>query len=443
MNRLPLSDRGLDEPILIDAGQVHTLGRFLAAAEALADELPANRPVVNLCQNRRHFSTGFAATLLAGGCNLLPANRLPTTIDTLLANHPDAVVLADCAYQGLKTRLIHPGQVATPAQAATSVPEIAADQLAAVVFTSGSTGNASRIEKPWRTLVESSRVNQSEYGPKVPVKAVATVPPQHMWGLETSVLMPLFGPLTMSSSQPFFAADIIEALNRLDGPKVLISAPVHLRILAEHSGELPAIESIYSATAPLSANLARRLEAATGARVIEVYGCSEAGCLARRHAAAAEPWQLFKAFRLSGGPSRFQAWAEHLPEPVALMDELSIDASGRFELIGRTSDLVNVAGKRASLAELTRILLDIRGVVDGVIFQPPAQGEGRVERLAALVVAPGMRADQLRRELAGRIDPAFMPRPLKLVEALPRAESGKLPQSALVNFFRQVSQPAR
>ncbi len=443
MTRLALSDRDLHEPILIDAGQSLTLGQFLAAAGGLAEQLPADTPVVNLCRNRKHFSTGFAATLLAGGYNLLPANRLPSTIDTLLTRHPDAVVLADCDYRQLNARLIHPGQAAALDDQVSGIPDIPANQLAAVVYTSGSTGKSSRIEKTWRTLVESSRINQAEYGPADLVQGVATVPPQHMWGLETSVLLPLFGPLAMSSSQPFFAADIIDELNRLNGPKVLISAPVHLRVLAEHAGVLPSIEIIYSATAPLGASLARRLEEATGARVIEVYGCSEVGCLARRETACTESWQLFKAFRLQGGPRRFGISAEHLPGPVALMDELKVSDEGRFKLVGRTSDLVNIAGKRASLAELTRILLDVRGVVDGVIFKPPTTDEGRVERLAALVVAPGLGADQLRRELSRRIDPAFMPRPLRLVEALPRAESGKLPQSALVNFFHQVCQPAR
>ena len=52
-------------------------------------------------------------------------------------------------------------------------------------------------------------------------------------------------------------------------------------------------------------------------------------------------------------------------------------------------------------------------------------------RMAALVVAPGISEASIRRELALRIDAAFLPRPLRLVDALPRNAAGKLPLDAL------------
>ncbi|AKS43361.1 AMP-binding protein [Wenzhouxiangella marina] len=442
MSDLPLIERALDDVLLHLHDQELSVAAYLGRAMALSAQLPPRTPVVNLCQNRGHFSIGFAAVLLAGGHNLLPANRLPATIDALLEQHPGACVLADCAMDRLSVPVIHPADVDS-SSLADRIPSIPAHQLAAVVFTSGSTGASSRILKPWATLYHSARLNQASFGPRHPVHALATVPPQHMWGLETSVLLPWFAPITMHDAQPFFAADIVASLQQLPEPRVLISAPVHLRVLDEADSELPKLETIYSATAPLSPKLAQRLESGTGSEVREIYGCSETGCLAQRRSARGEGWTPFAGFEFDGGPRRFRVRADHLPETVELMDELAFDAQGRFELIGRSSDLVNVAGKRASLAELTRILLDIPGVVDGVIFQPPAQREGRVERLAALVVAPGLDAASLRARLAERIDAAFLPRPLRLVEALPRAESGKLPQHALMDFFRQHAEPAR
>jgi acyl-coenzyme A synthetase/AMP-(fatty) acid ligase len=92
--------------------------------------------------------------------------------------------------------------------------------------------------------------------------------------------------------------------------------------------------------------------------------------------------------------------------------------------------MVDVAGKRASLAELTARVLAIAGVQDAVVFQPDAQ-PGLVQRLAALVVAPGLDAATLRAALRPALDPAFMPRPLLLVDALPRTPAGKLPRAAL------------
>jgi acyl-coenzyme A synthetase/AMP-(fatty) acid ligase len=55
----------------------------------------------------------------------------------------------------------------------------------------------------------------------------------------------------------------------------------------------------------------------------------------------------------------------------------------------------------------------------------------RVTRLTALVVAPGLSAPQLLEALRQRIDPAFLPRPLLLVDTLPRNATGKLSRAAL------------
>ena len=77
-------------------------------------------------------------------------------------------------------------------------------------------------------------------------------------------------------------------------------------------------------------------------------------------------------------------------------------------------------------------LLAIPGVRDGAVVQldePDARG---VRRIAALAVAPGLGEAQILEALRGAIDPLFLPRPLRLVDALPRNETGKLPRAALL-----------
>lgn len=442
MTTLPLITRALDETVAFDCGEPVSAARFLGCARALAEQLPRGSKVINLCENRQAFATTFAAAIMAGGCNLLPANRLRATVDSLLETFPDALVVSEVPLAGFTGAILDPAPSLSTQTPLDHIPEIDAEQLAAVVFTSGSTGRSSRIDKSWRTLHDSSQINVSQLDPPARSRVVATVPPQHMWGLETSVLMPWFGPVSVASSHPFFVADICRELERIEHPRVLVSTPVHLRALVESGVNLPVIERVYSATAPLSRDLARRIEQATGARVIEIYGCSETGCLARRRTARVYDWQLFDSFHLDRQGKEIIARAPHLPEPVALMDHLELRSSRRFRLLGRRSDLVNIAGKRASLAELTSILLDIPGVVDGVIFQPPETELGPAGRLAALVVSPGLDAADIRRALSHRIDAAFMPRPLRIVDRLPRAETGKLPRQSLLHFFDQTCRQA-
>ncbi len=442
MNSLPLSTRSLDAVVSIERGEPLDLAGFLGRAAALAEQLPVGQPIINLCQGRQAFSISFAAAILAGGGNLLPANRLYGTIDELCAAFPEANVVSDQAMDGFTGRLIDPADALASRARATTIPAVSVEQLAAVVFTSGSSGPASRILKSWRCLHDSSLINLAELDPPPGSTLIATVPPQHMWGLETSVLLPWFGPLAVASSQPFFVADICRELEAVEQPRALVSTPVHLRALVESGQSLPEIERIYSATAPLGRRLAQQIETLTGAELIEIYGCSETGCLARRRTAHGQDWRVFDAFDLRPGQNGTLACAGHLPAPVRLMDELKLLSPDRFQLLGRHGDLVNIAGKRASLAELTAILVDIPGVLDGVIFQPPDDDAGRAPRLAALVVAPGLEVAELRRALAERIDSAFMPRPLKLIERLPRASTGKLPRQSLLQCFAQSCERA-
>jgi acyl-coenzyme A synthetase/AMP-(fatty) acid ligase len=94
--------------------------------------------------------------------------------------------------------------------------------------------------------------------------------------------------------------------------------------------------------------------------------------------------------------------------------------------------MVEVGGKRASLADLTRRLLSVPGVSDGVVFQPGFGSGEVVKRLAALVVAEGLTEAQLTATLATAMDPVFLPRPLVFVPKLPRNEVGKLPRDQLL-----------
>ena len=68
---------------------------------------------------------------------------------------------------------------------------------------------------------------------------------------------------------------------------------------------------------------------------------------------------------------------------------------------------------------------------DGVFVVPEGDEEGKITRLMAFVVAPGLTSEGVANALRARIDAAFMPRPLRLVASLPRNTTGKLPRQAL------------
>jgi acyl-coenzyme A synthetase/AMP-(fatty) acid ligase len=124
--------------------------------------------------------------------------------------------------------------------------------------------------------------------------------------------------------------------------------------------------------------------------------------------------------------------APYFEQAITLADLVELLPERRFRLCGRHADLVEIAGKRASLGDLTRRITALAGVEDAVVFQLDDADAAGVRRIAALVVAPTRCELDLLQELRTAIDAAFLPRPLRKVAALPRNETGKLPRAAIL-----------
>jgi acyl-coenzyme A synthetase/AMP-(fatty) acid ligase len=121
----------------------------------------------------------------------------------------------------------------------------------------------------------------------------------------------------------------------------------------------------------------------------------------------------------------------HVEGRVVLADVIEILANGRFLLHGRHADLINIAGKRTSLAYLNHQMAAIPGVVDAAFFLPDNESPEAITRLCAFVVAPSLKSREVLAELRQRLDPIFLPRPLVFLDGLPRNSTGKLPRSEL------------
>jgi acyl-coenzyme A synthetase/AMP-(fatty) acid ligase len=325
------------------------------------------------------------------------------------------------------------------------VPRIETDRVAAYIFTSGSTGTPLPHPKTWGRLVACVRDGVRRLAPidRTPCVIVGTVPAQHMYGFESTVLLPLLSGSALCAERPFFPADIAALLQRVPAPRVLISTPVHLRALLSAEVTLPALDLIVSATAMLSANIAREVERRFGAPLQEIYGSTETGQIATRRTGVEDRWRLWPEVRLTVSEQGCIAHGGHVSRPTPLSDVLELVDQEHFLLHGRTADLVNIAGKRNSIGYLNHQLNAIPGVVDGAFFvredtEDSLAGSGR---LAALAVAPGMDAATIFQALRERIDPVFLPRPLLLVEHLPRNETGKLPQQTLRALVAKAATP--
>ena len=392
-----------------------------------------------MCADRYRFAVGLAACLLSRKICLLPPTCTPEVVRQLTAFAPDVFCLTDADDCGIllpQVRFPSPSALRTDTRRRLwEVPEIAVEQVAAYVFTSGSTGVPVPYPKTWGKLVRCIRDGAARLGfaDGRSHAVLATVPAQHMYGFESSVLLALQSGGALCAERPFYPADVCSALDALPRPRTLISTPIHLRALLASQTELPVADLIVSATAPLPRELARAAEQRFRAPLLEIYGSTESGQLATRRTARDEEWRLWPGVCLTLEEGRAWARGGHLEQPTPMCDELEPVDAVRFLLRGRLADLVNIAGKRSSLSYLTHQLTSIAGVEDGVFFFPeePHPSEAGVARVAAAVVAPGLDAARLIEALRQRIDAVFLPRPLLFVQRLPRNSTGKLPREAL------------
>ena len=443
-----LADRDPDAPLAWRAGVPVSTRQFLADVARFAPVLPAEGPAVNLCVDRYAFAVSLGAALVRGHASLLPPDARPDTLARLVESHGTRLfaLTDDTELQtpGMQRVLIE-DRSSLEGDASATVPAFDGAMHAASLLTSGSTGAPQPHAKTWRTLVGDVAVAVERLcrvlgRPSLDgLTLVATVPVQHSYGLESSVLLAMLGGAAFESGRPFFPADVAQTLASVPRPRALVTTPFHLKTLLLSGIELPPVDLILSATAPLSPQLALQAEQATGGVLIEIYGSTESGQVASRRTTESEIWENFGQIRVHAepgdgdGPERFIFDGDFLPEPTPMADVLELLDDRRFRLFGRANDLIHVAGRRSSLAHLNYHLNSIAGVEDGAFWLPDEVADG-VVRPVAFVVAPTLAASAIIAALRQRLEPVFVPRRVVQVKAFPREGTGKLTVRALREF---------
>ena len=158
---------------------------------------------------------------------------------------------------------------------------------------------------------------------------VATVPPQHSYGLESSVLVALQGGVAFSAARPFYPVDICAALAEVPRPRVLVSTPFHLRLLLDSGVEVPDDRPCRVGNgAAVFRRWSRRSRMRFAAPLLEIYGSTDTGQIASRRPAVAPEWHLFTDVRLLPEEDRTWASGGHVGAPVVLHDVVEITGDG-------------------------------------------------------------------------------------------------------------------
>ena len=420
------------QPLACMAGTAISLGQFRTDVERLATQLQRNGDTLISCPGRYAFSVGLLASWLSNRTVVLPPNHLEETLQDIRSRF-DIAFECDANWG----QQLHDNQ--SSAAHGSWEPQLPQDSHAVKLFTSGSTGTPRVITKSVANLLDEARALAAEFDwPAGPV--VAGVPPQHLYGLTFSILLPWVLGNAWVDDMPRYPGDVLQALQHNNG-KTLISVPAQYQATLEDGTDLRGILCV-SAAAPLPGSLARAWQQQHGTDILEIYGSTETGVVGHRRHTFTGKWQAFPQVDLSVEQDLLKVESPFVSDEFTggflTADRVSLEDRRHFQLLGRADAIVKIAGKRVSLTNIEDSICTCPGVAEAAVIAVPAKGLVRDLAIWAAVVADGdypLSPRQLQAALRDKLEGIEIPRRILVVEQLPHTASGKLPGKAVANLF--------
>jgi long-chain acyl-CoA synthetase len=132
-----------------------------------------------------------------------------------------------------------------------------------------------------------------------------------------------------------------------------------------------------------------------------------------------------------------EADKDKLGNGVFVPDDLLEKTPAGYRLVGRTSDLINVAGKKVHPTEVEAEILRCPAVRAAIVFG--RESKRRNQEIVACVVASGLSERELLAHCRARLSGWQVPRRIYFVAAIPINERGKTSRRELARRYRHVS----
>jgi acyl-coenzyme A synthetase/AMP-(fatty) acid ligase len=467
----------LDSAVIYHQGKVICLRELVQTVNQLASIIPKHHYVLNLYDDRYYFLLGFLLALKQQSISLFPSTVTTYTLKYLKEYYHDMVIFSDSSLKTDNNEYYNLAEILSTISTSSAkrvdsaIYEIELTQYIAIVFTSGTTGQPKPYTKQWQDLLCITRLLAKKLLPTAKITTLrailATVPAQHMYGLEFSIIMALQQGLLIHANKPFFPQDITSDLEQLADyahqhdqsiATTLITTPLHLKACIKTNIVLPGVKQFISATAPLEFELANLCVTHYDASILEIFGCTEVGSIAWRETIHEKKWTVLDDIYLEAIPhkeikrntykySDVQINTNRSIKHFIFNDIIELLDSKHFILKGRKEDLINLAGKRTSLAYLNYHLQSYPELKDACYFQDESSSTIRLVAFIVLKITV-LKTTKLKISeekkliialnnfLKKRMDAIFLPKKIYIIKQLPRNKTGKLPILALKKLLK-------
>jgi acyl-coenzyme A synthetase/AMP-(fatty) acid ligase len=426
------------------------LYRLAGGLYYLAGASKAKRPWLCLCTHDKILIMAALIASLAGGPRLvLPYAFSRQALTEVCDAVTPAFFLADSA-AGLDypagPQVIVPGMF--PADIAVPHTVCDPDEPFLMLFTGGSTDKPKKWAKTPRNIFAEARYQAAALGISRDDIFLSTVPPNHIYGLLFSVLVPFVSSARVLKEIYAFPREILRAAEDYRAT-ILVSVPVHYRSLNTDTLKRHELRIALSSAGVLAREDALFFRERTELDVVEVYGSTETGGIAtRRRFPDGESWHPMDPVAWKIREGKLCVSSTFLSPNLARDDGFFMtadcvdpDGDHRFILRGRADDIVKIGGKRVDLSVVQNKLKQIPGVRDAVVIAIPA-GKGRENELAALV-ATDLDAPQVKRRLAWVSEAYAVPRQVVVVSEIPMTPAGKYARTEIEGMLRTGKQKTR
>ncbi|HEX7034670.1 MAG TPA: malonyl-CoA synthase [Pseudomonadales bacterium] len=462
----------------------HWVQRFAGALAAL-EVAPGDRVLSQV--EKSPFAVALYLGCLRLGAVYVPLNTAYTAeeVDYFLGDAEPRVYVASSAIaarrgpiEGVHVVTLDADGTGTLADAArraepfTGIELRRPDDIAAIVYTSGTTGRSKGAMLTHANLESNARVLTDAWGWRDDDVLLHALPIFHVHGLFVALHCALLNATPMIFQPRFDAARVAAALPRAT---VLMGVPTFYTRLLErpevNRESCRRVRLFVSGSAPLTEATFAAWEARTGHRILERYGMSETmmntsnplhgervpgtvgfplpGVEAR--IAAPEDGRVLRPGEVGvievRGPNVFAGYwrmpektaAEFRPDGFFITGDIGVmDEAGRVSIVGRAKDLIISGGYNVYPKEIERLLDELPGVGESAVIGVPHPdfGEGVVAVLAAS--DPAIDLPAVRRALEGRLASFKQPKAVVHVDALPRNAMGKVQKNALRAQFQNL-----
>lgn len=303
-----------------------------------------------------------------------------------------------------------------------------------VQMSSGTTGDPKCIDRTWVSIDIELQNYIEHFTDLAKMTAVVACPVNHSYGLICGVLASIkrgSEPVVITNFNPKY---IINKVRETSSP-ILYSSPALITTITMMVKADQPIHAIMTSGTLMQANW---LEQAANKceKLYQQYGCSEVGCIALGgdiksiHDQGVPLPHLAVNAGSSLEDSQEIVVTTETNRIVATRDLGFLDDDNRLHFISRIDEMINVSGLNVYPAEVEKVVMDMPGVTDAVVFKK-GHGFGSDQVCLQFVAQQDVAVEEIRSWCSQYLNKYQVPLQISQVEKIDRLPNGKVSRKAL------------